>query len=143
MRITLVTVFALLVGLSTSAQAKVHRHPFHHQASQSQHHHRYVTRHRHRGVRYAGRGRPFAWCGWYARHNLVGVDPGPDYNLARNWARWGRAVLPTVGAIVVWSHHVGKIVGGSPGHWVIQSGNDGHAVRSRERSIAGAIAFRM
>ena len=28
------------------------------------------------------------------------------------------------------------------GQWVIKSGNDGHAVRERVRSIAGAIAFR-
>src|SRR5215472_4866518 len=37
-----------------------------------------------------GGGRPHAWCGWYAR-SLVGQDPGPSFNLARNWARWGHA----------------------------------------------------
>jgi hypothetical protein len=35
------------------------------------------------------RGRPEAWCGWEMRH-LVGADPGPSFNLARNWAHWGR-----------------------------------------------------
>src|ERR1700690_1219362 len=34
-------------------------------------------------------GRPSAWCGWEMRH-LVGGNPGPEYNLARNWAHWGR-----------------------------------------------------
>jgi hypothetical protein len=38
--------------------------------------------------------------------------------------------------------HVGKIVGHENGQWIVQSGNDGHAVRTRPRSLAGAIAFR-
>jgi hypothetical protein len=86
-------------------------------------------------------GRPAAWCGWEMRQ-LVGSDPGPTFNLARNWARWGAPGPAGVGAVVVWPHHVGKIVGQQNGMWVIQSGNDGHAVRSRARSIAGAIAIR-
>lgn len=86
-------------------------------------------------------GRPSgAWCGWYMRHRLGVSDR--RYNLARNWARYGHATHPHVGAVVVWWHHVGIITGGRPGHWVITSGNDGNAVRSRERSVAGAIAFR-
>jgi hypothetical protein len=43
---------------------------------------------------------------------------------------------------VVWAHHVGKIVGHENGQWVIESGNDGRALRTRPRSIAGAIAVR-
>jgi hypothetical protein len=85
--------------------------------------------------------RPSAWCGWEMRQ-LVGSDPGPDYNLARNWAHWGRSGPAGVGAIIVWPHHVGKIVGQEDGQWVIESGNDGHAIRTRPRSIAGAIAIR-
>jgi hypothetical protein len=74
----------------------------------------------------------------------VGSDPGPQYNLARSWARYGmNAGGPTVGAIVVWPHHVGRIVGNQNGHWIVQSGNDGHAVRTRPRSLSGAIAFRI
>ena len=91
----------------------------------------------------AGRGgRPAAWCGW-AMRQLVGSDPGPEYNLARNWARWGHAGPPGVGAVVVWPHHVGKIVGQENGQWIVQSGNDGgNQMRTRARSISGAIAFR-
>ena len=85
--------------------------------------------------------RPSAWCGWEMRH-LVSGDPGPSYNLARNWAHWGHGGAPGVGAVVVWAHHVGKIVGRSGGEWVVEFGNDGHALRTRTRSIAGAIAFR-
>jgi hypothetical protein len=85
--------------------------------------------------------RPSAWCGWEMRH-LVSRDPGPAYNLARNWAHWGNAGPAAVGAIVVWPHHVGKIVGREGGRWVIESGNDGHRLRTRPRSIAGAIAIR-
>jgi hypothetical protein len=87
-------------------------------------------------------GRPGAWCGWYMRQQ-VGADPGPQYNLARSWAHYGsNAGGPSVGTIVVWSHHVGKIVGRENGQWIVESGNDGHAVRARPRSLAGAIAFR-
>jgi hypothetical protein len=85
--------------------------------------------------------RPAAWCGWEMRQ-LVGGDPGPAYNLARNWAHWGHGGPAGIGAVVVWPHHVGKIVGQEDGHWVIESGNDGHALRTRARSIAGAIAIR-
>lgn len=115
-----------------------------------------------RNARYAGRGeggdyarfaerpnyhggygaRPAAWCGWEMRH-LVGSDPGPQYNLARNWAHWGRSGAAGVGAVVVWPHHVGKIVGrAGNGRWVIESGNDGHRLRTRPRSIGSAIAIR-
>ncbi len=87
-------------------------------------------------------GRPRAWCGWYAR-SLVGSDPGPAYNLARNWTHWGHASSPGVGVMVVWPHHVGMITGRAPdGQWIVKSGNDGRAVRERARSLAGAIAFR-
>ena len=86
-------------------------------------------------------GRPSAWCGWEMRQ-LVSGDPGPAFNLARNWAHWGQAGPAGVGAVVVWSHHVGKIVGQEGGEWIIKSGNDGNRVRTRPRSIAGAIAIR-
>lgn len=88
-------------------------------------------------------GRPRAWCGWYARQ-LVGSDPGPAYNLARNWAHWGHAASPGPGVIVVWPHHVGMITGQAPnGLWIVHSGNDGGGqVRTRPRSVSGAIAFR-
>ena len=88
-------------------------------------------------------GRPRAWCGWYAR-GLVGSDPGPAYNLARNWAHWGHASGPGVGVMVVWPHHVGMITGqAANGQWIVKSGNDGGGVaRERVRSISGAIAFR-
>jgi hypothetical protein len=86
-------------------------------------------------------GRPAAWCGWEMRQ-LVSSDPGPQYNLARNWTRWGEAGPAGVGAVVVWPHHVGKIVGREGDQWLVESGNDGHAIRTRVRSIAGAIAVR-
>jgi hypothetical protein len=85
--------------------------------------------------------RPAAWCGWEMRH-LVGGDPGPRYNLARNWSHWGHSGPAGVGAVVVWPHHVGKIVGREDGEWVVESGNDGHRLRTRPRSIGGAIAIR-
>jgi hypothetical protein len=89
-------------------------------------------------------GRPSAWCGWEMRR-LVGGDPGPHYNLARNWAHWGRAAGgPTPGAIGVMPHHVFKVVQVlGRGKVLAISGNDGHAVRTRPRSTAGVIAWRI
>ena len=123
---TLMAATALLCVFGSNAEAR------------SGHHH---YRHHYAGGRHYA-GRPGAWCGWYMR-SQVGADPGPSYNLARSWANYGsNAGGPSVGAIVVWRHHVGKIVGEENGQWVVQSGNDGHAVRTRPRSLAGAIAFR-
>jgi hypothetical protein len=84
-----------------------------------------------------------AWCGWYLRRLLGVADRA--FNLAANWAHWGRPNAPRAGAVVVWPHHVGIIRGGpdAGGRWLIESGNDGNAVRTRRRSLAGAIAFRM
>lgn len=87
--------------------------------------------------------RPARWCGWYMR-TQVPNDPGEAYNLARNWVHYGhRAEGPSEGVIVVWAHHVGRIVArAGVGEWVVNSGNDGHRVRTRVRSLAHAIAFR-
>src|SRR3984893_18863476 len=99
------------------------------------------SHHHHYGNHYAGR--PHAWCGWFMR-GQVGSDPGPSFNLARSWAHYGsNAGGPSVGVIVVWRHHVGKIVSHEDGQWIIQSGNDGGAGRpcpdlSRAQSHAGA-----
>lgn len=108
-------------------------HGFHHSGGESYGH----------GFRHgSGYGaRPRAWCGWEMRR-LVSSDPGSSYNLARNWAHWGHSGPAGIGAVVVWRHHVGKIVGRENGNWVIESGNDGHRLRTRPRSIAGVIAIR-
>ena len=95
------------------------------------------------GMAKANDPRPHAWCGWWLRHQLGVADKA--YNLARNWAHFGSpSGGPAIGAIVVWGHHVGIITARATNGqgWVIKSGNDGHAVRERERSVRGAIAFR-
>jgi hypothetical protein len=89
-----------------------------------------------RGSKSAG-ARPSRWCGWWMRTQKGG---GPELNLARNWAHWGRPSGPKIGAVVVWSHHVGMITGRSAsGQWIVKSGNDGGRVRERPRSVAGAV----
>ena len=81
--------------------------------------------------------RPARWCGWWMRTQKGG---GPEYNLAWNWARWGRPARPRVGAVVVWPHHVGMITGRTAsGQWIVKSGNDGGRVRERPRSVKGAV----
>ena len=82
-------------------------------------------------------GRPARWCGWWMRTQKGG---GPELNLAANWRHWGLPTGPRVGAVVVWSHHVGMITGRTAGgEWIVKSGNDGGAVRERPRSVAGAV----
>jgi len=90
-------------------------------------------------ARHGASGRPAKWCGWWMRTQLGG---GPEYNLARNWAKRGYATSPQVGAVVVWRHHVGIIVGRQGNKWVVKSGNDGGRVRARARTLSGAIAIR-
>jgi hypothetical protein len=96
--------------------------------------------HRSSGTHYAAKGvgaRPSRWCGWWMRTQKGG---GPELNLAHNWTHWGRPSGPQVGAVVVWSHHVGMITGRTAsGEWIVKSGNDGGRVRERPRSVAGAV----
>jgi hypothetical protein len=81
--------------------------------------------------------RPRRWCGWWMRSQRGG---GPEFNLAWNWRYYGRPTSPQVGAVVIWRHHVGEIVGrASNGQWIVRSGNDGGRVRERARSVAGAV----
>ena len=89
------------------------------------------------------------WCGLYARSHLVSQDPGPAYNLACRWLQYGRPTYAHQGAMVIWCngrhHHVGKITGpcqtDANGNQacVVTSGNDGGRVRTRLRSVAGAV----
>lgn len=105
---------------------------------------RHARGHYTRAARLGGRpkGCPGPWCGcWYSLHKFGRIIP--RLNLARNWAKEGTpAHGPGVGVTVVWPHHVGEIVGRGKRGWIVLSGNDGHAVRERERSLRGAIAFR-
>lgn len=90
--------------------------------------------------------KPRAWCGWWMRKHLGVANPAG--NRARWWAGFGsRANGPAVGVIVVWARgrrggHVGIITGRNERGWIVKSGNDGHAVRERVRSVTNAIAFR-
>ena len=93
----------------------------------------------------AADARPARWCGWFARFNFVANDSGPEFNQACAWRHYGtHADGPAVGALVIWCspghHHVGKIVGtDANGNFVVRSGNDHGAVRTRARSVAGAV----
>ena len=141
----------VVVGLlSTQAQAH-HRHHHHFRVAsvRSSLRHDLTGRTRaavhqrpHAAAHFSSGSRPRAWCGWYMRQ-IMGVTDA-SYNLARNWAHYGsNAGGPGVGVVVVWPHHVGRIVGvGSSGRWLVESGNDGHRVRTRERDVSKAIAFR-
>jgi hypothetical protein len=95
---------------------------------------------------HAGIGpRPSRWCGWYMQQETGVTSRGTGLNLNRavEWARVGRPSAPVAGAIVVWRHHVGVLVAPAErGLWIVRSGNDGHAVRTRTRAISAAVAFR-
>jgi hypothetical protein len=137
----LAAVLQLTAGSAASA-APLGHHSHHHELRIA---HQYgSSRHAEYGSsRHVADGRPSAWCGWEMRQ-LVGGNAGPEYNLARNWAHWGRpAGGPAPGVIGVMPHHVFKVVQ-VLGHGTVLaiSGNDGHAVRVRPRSTAGVIAWR-
>lgn len=159
MRYILALIALCLVVSSASAHPYRHHHHYYHH-----HHYRhYVVRYWH--VHYRRRvesriepnryefrhadPRPREWCSWWLRQTL-GVPLGIVNNLALSWLHWGHPSAPEVGAVVIWSHghghgHVGIIRGGpdSRGLWLVESGNDGHAVRTRYRSIASAVGFRI
>ncbi len=81
--------------------------------------------------------RPRRWCGWWMRTQRGG---GPELNVAWNWSKWGRPATAQVGAVVVWRHHVGEIVGQNErGQWLVRSGNDGGTVRTRPWNLRGAV----
>lgn len=94
-------------------------------------------------------GRPSAcrgipWCGCYLalhlglpRHGRLNLDQ------AIAWRHVGEAASgPGERVIVVWPHHVGIIEGRTVRGWIVRSGNDGHAIRDRVRSLRGVVAFR-
>jgi len=157
--VLLLAVFFVATGPAQTAPHRHHqKHHYRHEAHHRAHphrvakapHHLKLTRHvQHarqvRQVRWFGPDtRPRQWCGWFMRQVFHVADRG--YNWAPNWARWGHpAPGPRVGAVVVWWYHVGKIVGAPDpkGRWLVTSGNDGNAVRTRYLSVAKAIAFRM
>jgi hypothetical protein len=86
--------------------------------------------------------RRLRWCGFYIMRLKHKSDRRPA--LAREWARRRRRAQTSAGVVVVWPHHVGEIRGGpdNRGRWLVRSGNDGNAVRTRWRSLFGVIAFR-
>lgn len=89
-----------------------------------------------------GDPRPSKWCGWFARQRLGVADR--SYNRARHWLHYGRPTPAVVGAVVVWPHHVGIIVGkDSNGRWLIESGNDGGRVKTRVWDLRGVLGYRI
>lgn len=133
MRLTVILALLCAVLFASSAEAR----PKHRQVPQGLQ--RVMAEGAGRAVNWI---KPRAWCGWWMRRHLGVANPAA--NLSRWWASYGRrAHGPHVGAIVVWRHHVGRITGRTAdGRWIVKSGNDGHRVRERPRSVAGAIAFR-
>jgi hypothetical protein len=135
-RFTFLLAALLQMAIASGASAaSLGRHHFHHNPH---------IAHQYNSSRSFADGRPSAWCGWEMRQ-LVGGNPGPEYNLARNWAHWGQpASGPAPGVVGVMPHHVFKVVQ-VLGHGTVLaiSGNDGHAVRVRPRSTAGVIAWRV
>lgn len=145
----LLALFALPASCApaTARPAVTSQRSAHHYARtfRHQHHVRRVVHHRHRFAHRTGvAGRPHAWCGWYLA-NKLGITGALNRSLwvAANWSHWGRPASPAPGVVVVWPHHVGQLVApDTKGRWLVNSGNDGNEIRTRPRSLAGAIAFR-
>jgi len=92
------------------------------------------------------------WCGcWLATY--LGIQDRKLWRelwVARNWASYGKpADGPAPGVIAIYGRgtggHVGIVTAVSrrPGFVVLKSGNDNGAVRERERSTEGVIAWRI
>src|ERR1051326_682102 len=83
------------------------------------------------------------WCGCWLRH-AFGIGDR-SLNLAIAWARVGAPASPDNANVVVWRHHVGKLLAHDNGRILVQSGNDGGAVRTRwlsPRILGGVVAYR-
>lgn len=79
------------------------------------------------------------WCGEFLRRVL-----GHGSTVARDYARVGApASGPAPGVIAVWPHHVGVVTAVNKRTMTVISGNDGHRVRERARSLRGVIAWRV
>ena len=83
------------------------------------------------------------WCGKFLRM-VVPSDPGPAFNVARNWKHYGSSAPgPVAGAIGVMPHHVGIVLGRCEGGGVwLRSGNHNKTVGDGCYSAAHFIAFR-
>jgi hypothetical protein len=84
-----------------------------------------------------------AWCGRFLRM-IVPSDPGPSFDAARNWARYGRdAGGPAPGTIGVMAHHVGIVLGRcDDGSVLMRSGNHNRTVGDGCYPPHRFIAFR-
>jgi hypothetical protein len=84
-----------------------------------------------------------AWCGRFLRL-IVPSDPGPSFDAARNWARYGRdAGGPFPGVIGVMPHHVGIVLGRcDDGSVLMRSGNHNRTVGDGCYAARRFIAFR-
>jgi hypothetical protein len=152
MKKKLVAALIVFSGMIAFSPSDAHARPHHKNGIHHANHRHHTSAHarrsarKHHGYRVrshgarASRGRPSAWCGWWLGQHL-GIG-NRNLWLARNWASVGRRTQPGIGVVVVWRHHVGIITGRAGSQWIVKSGNDGHAVRERPRSTAGAIAFR-
>ncbi len=156
MKALLTVVISLFaITLAKPAQASHHRH--HHQSHKhyAHRHYRHYARHhrQHNDVVSAhvasNEGRPadcygIPWCSCWLRHYLH-VALGLVDNRAISWLHWGHAVSgPQPGAVGVERHHVFQVVKVTKSGRVLAiSGNDSHAVRTRERSTRNVISWRM
>jgi uncharacterized protein (TIGR02594 family) len=94
---------------------------------------------------------PQDWCGcWLATY--LGIRDQKQWRelwVARNWTTFGEPVNgPAPGVIAVYARGAGGHVGvvtkvTRAGFVVLKSGNDNNAVRERERSTQGVIAWRV
>ena len=125
-------------GYQSRASRSAHRTSrYHHYARSGNTRSHHASRGHSTRSHHSAGARPARWCGWWMRAQKGG---GPELNLARNWKNWGRPSAPRVGAVVVWSHHVGMITGRTAsGQWIVKSGNDGGRVSERPRSVSGAV----
>lgn len=82
--------------------------------------------------------RSSAWCGCWLRHQHC-------RSRAQSRDQLGEArepATPDTANVAVWRHRIGRVLDHPNGMILLQSGNDGGAVRTRWRSVRGVVAWR-
>lgn len=88
------------------------------------------------------------WCGTFVGYciHATGRAVPKHWYRAKDWASWGKATPPRVGAIAVFGRqgggHVGFVVGESRDNWYVLGGNQSNMVNIAPIAKARLIAMR-
>lgn len=88
------------------------------------------------------------WCGTFVAHcmDVAGLPRPKHWYRAKDWAGWGKASEPVLGAVAVFGRegggHVGILVGKSASNYYVLGGNQSNAVTITPIAKSRLIAIR-